>query len=187
VLKNLERSFWVLGAIAALYCAYFGLKAFWGQASGRAELEHELPVVATSDAAGFHGPPMGSALGRLDIPRLGLSTIVFEGDDEDVLDRGAGHLTGSALLGDTGNTVLAAHRDTFFRPLRNVRVGDTIRVHARSKDAVYRVESTTVVQPEDTYVLNPTREPSLTLITCYPFRYIGPAPERFVVRAVLAN
>jgi sortase A len=126
-------------------------------------------------------------VGQLEIPRVGLSTVVFEGADDDVLDRGAGHLTGSALPGDRGNTVLAAHRDTFFRPLRNVRVGDKVKIHGRSKDHVYVVESTTVVEPDDTYVLDATTQPALTLITCYPFRYIGPAPERFIVRAVLAQ
>jgi sortase A len=110
---------------------------------------------------------------------------VFEGSDDDVLDRGAGHLAGSALPGDRGNTVLAAHRDTYFRPLRNVRIGDRVTIHAPNRDSVYVVESTTVVEPHDTYVLEATAQPALTLITCYPFHYIGPAPERFIVRAVL--
>ena len=83
--------------------------------------------------------------------------------------------------------MLAAHRDTFFRPLRNIRVGDTVRMHAPNRDSVYVVESTTVVEPDDTYVLDATTRPALTLITCYPFRFIGPAPDRFVVRAVLAQ
>jgi sortase A len=128
----------------------------------------------------------GRRVGRVEIPRLNLSTVVFEGADEDVLQRGAGHLAGSALPGDRGNTVLAAHRDTFFRPLRGIRVGDVIHIHAPSKDSVYVVESARVVKPDSVDVLKPTPDAALTLITCYPFRYIGPAPERFVVRAVLA-
>jgi sortase A len=82
--------------------------------------------------------------------------------------------------------VLAAHRDTFFRPLRKIRIGDKVRVHAQDRDSTYVVESTKVVEPRDTYVLKPTTEPALTLITCYPFRFVGSAPDRFVVRAVLA-
>jgi sortase A len=82
--------------------------------------------------------------------------------------------------------VLAAHRDTFFRPLRGIRIGDRVKIHQRQRDDFYIVKSARVVQPNEVDVLNPTAEPSLTLITCYPFRFIGPAPERFVVRAVLA-
>jgi sortase A len=125
-------------------------------------------------------------VGRLDIPRLSLSTIVFEGASQDVLERGAGHLPGSALPGQHGNAVLAAHRDTFFRPLRGIREGDAVKIHMPTGESVYIVKSARVVEPDETDVLKPTEQAALTLITCYPFRYIGPAPERFVVRAVLA-
>jgi sortase A len=113
--------------------------------------------------------------------------VVFEGADQDVLERGAGHLPGSALPGEHGNTVLAAHRDTFFRPLRGIRPGDVVKIHTVPKDSIYVVESAQIVGPNDVDVLKPTAEPALTLITCYPFQYIGPAPERFVVRATLAR
>jgi sortase A len=186
VLKAAERCFWVLGVLALGYCLYVGLQAGWSQLAGRYELEHELPLTAVFSTNSQARLANGAVVARLDIPRLKLSTVVFEGAGDDVLDRGAGHLAGSALPGDRGNMVLAAHRDTFFRPLRNIRVGDRITVHAPAHDADYVVESTTVVQPQDTYVLNPTPQPALTLITCYPFTYIGAAPERFVVRAVLA-
>jgi len=179
VWKAAERCLWALGILAIGYCGFIGLNAERSQIQGRHELEHPS---FTSTA-----PRAGDVVGQLEIPRLGLSTVVFEGAGNDVLDRGAGHLTGSALPGDRGNTVLAAHRDTFFRPLRNVRVGDQVKIHGHVKDSVYVVESTMVVEPEDTYVLEATARPALTLITCYPFRYIGPAPERFIVRAVLAQ
>ncbi len=124
-------------------------------------------------------------MGKLEIPRLNLSTVVFEGSDEDVLERGAGHVPGSALPGDRGNAVFAAHRDTFFRPLRGIRVGDLVRIEtAGKKKTDYFVASMRVVGPDEVDVLRSTPQPALTLITCYPFRYIGPAPERFVVRAV---
>ena len=177
MLKLFERCLFAFGILAIGYCGFMTLIAERSQISGRHELER----------SGFTSamPRTGDVVGQLEIPRLGLSTVVFEGSDDDVLNRGAGHLTGSAMPGDRGNTVLAGHRDTFFRPLRNVRVGDTVRMHAPNRDSVYVVESTTVVEPDDTYVLDATTRPALTLITCYPFRYIGPAPERFIVRAVL--
>jgi len=168
----------IFGILNLGYWAHLTLKAKVSQARGAYSLDH--PGVRTSS------PSVGAVVGRLEIPRLKLSTVVFEGDDEDVLERGAGHLANSALPGERGNAVLAAHRDTFFRPLRGVRVGDRVHLHGALKDSVYIVQSARVVQPDEVEVLKPTREPVLTLITCYPFRYIGPAPERFVVRAVLA-
>lgn len=172
---------WFLLAVGLLGIGYWvqlGVKAQWGQMRGARELER--PAAAASLVN-------GAVVGRLEIPRLSLSTVVFEGADQDVLERGAGHLPGSALPGDRGNTVLAAHRDTFFRPLRGIRVGDVVRIHTEPKDSVYVVESARVVAPDEVDVLRPTPQPALTLITCYPFRYVGPAPERFVVRAVLAR
>jgi sortase A len=168
-----------LGLLSIGYWAELSLKAKWSQARGARELERPGSLTASH--------PTGGVVGRLEIPRLSLSTVVFEGADEDVLERGAGHVPGSALPGDRGNTVVAAHRDTFFRPLRGIRTGDLVKIHTPLKDNVYVVKSARVVEPDEVSVLKPTREPALTLITCYPFRYIGPAPERFVVRAVLAR
>ena len=170
---------WTFGLLSIGYWAQLGIKAKWSQTQGARQLGR--PGAATSSHL------TGDVVGRLEIPRLNLSTMVFEGADEDILERGAGHLPGSALPGDRGNTVLAAHRDTFFRPLKGVRPGDVVKIHTRPKDSVYIVESARVVEPDEVDVLQPTPQPALTLITCYPFRYIGPAPERFVVRAVLAR
>jgi sortase A len=125
----------------------------------------------------------GSAIGRIEIPRIGVSVIVLEGDDQITLRRGAGHIPGTALPGADGNVAIAAHRDTFFRPLRNIRKGDFIRLSSVESIYLYRVESTEVVEPGQTEVLNNTGQPILTLITCYPFFYIGAAPHRFIVRA----
>jgi sortase A len=122
-------------------------------------------------------------VGRLEIPRLKISVIAFEGTDGPVLDRGAGHLIGSALPGDTGNSVFAAHRDTFFRELRNIHKDDLITTVTSKGSRRYRVEAINIVEPSETKVLDPTQEPVLTLVTCYPFYYVGNAPQRFIVRA----
>ncbi|HZI78835.1 MAG TPA: class D sortase [Vicinamibacterales bacterium] len=122
-------------------------------------------------------------LGRLEIPTLGVSTIVREGEDARTLQLAVGHIAGTALPGSAGNMGLAGHRDTFFRRLREIDVGDVIRLVAVEGTYTYVVESTQIVDPDDVWVLDPTPEPSLTLVTCYPFTYIGSAPERFIVRA----
>lgn len=123
--------------------------------------------------------------GQIEIARLGLSAMVVEGTSTRALFGGVGHLTESARPGEAGNVVLAAHRDTFFRPLEHVRQGDLIHLKTVSGSFAYRVETISIVEPTQTEVLAPTEEPVLTLVTCYPFRFIGPAPKRFIVRAVL--
>jgi len=123
------------------------------------------------------------ALGRLEIPRLGLKAIVKQGDDEKTLERAVGLLPGGARPGEAGNIVLAGHRDTFFRPLQDIEVGDQIRIVEPQRTYEYRVESIRVVEPRDTSVLQSKGVEELTLVTCYPFRYVGFAPSRFIVSA----
>jgi sortase A len=130
-------------------------------------------------------PVARRVLGRLEIPTLGVSTIVREGEDARTLQLAVGHIAGTALPGSSGNMGLAGHRDTFFRRLRENVVGDVIRLVAVEGTFTYVVESTQIVDPDDLWVLDPTPEPSLTLVTCYPFTYIGTAPERFIVKARL--
>ncbi|MHB8501911.1 MAG: class D sortase [Candidatus Acidiferrales bacterium] len=131
-------------------------------------------------------PPIltdGDMLGELQVPRLGLNAIVVQGDSTADLRRAIGHLSNSALPGEWGNVALAGHRDTFFRPLRDIRLGDEIRFKTRERSFEYVVESIEVVAPTDTRVLEATAGHDLTLLTCFPFHYVGPAPKRFVVRA----
>jgi len=125
----------------------------------------------------------GLLLGRLRISRLKVAVMVREGATESTLRRAVGHVPGTALPGNIGNVGLAGHRDTFFRPLRQIRAGD--RVTLQTPIGLYRyvVEWTAVVNPSDTASLKATPDRSLTLVTCYPFRYVGPAPQRFIVRA----
>ena len=125
----------------------------------------------------------GGLLGMLDVPRLKLTVPVIEGDDDDTLKRAAGHLPDTALPWEQGNAAIAGHRDGLFRPLKDIRVGDEIRFRSSRDEFRYRVTGTSIVKPDDLSVLEPGGSSSLTLITCYPFYYVGNAPNRFIVRA----
>ena len=144
------------------------------------------PAEATGSprAVGTAGTTSG-IIGRLEAPRLGISVITREGTDASTLERAVGHIANTALPGEAGNAAFAGHRDTFFRHLRYARAGDRIVVTSLSGRHEYVVRDTRVISPKDVSVLDPTPEPTLTLVTCYPFRYVGPAPERFIVRADL--
>jgi sortase A len=174
----IERCLWIAGAIVLGYCAFLWGRAQYDQAQGNWELDH-----LAGRSAAPAGNPEGSLVGRIEIPRLNLAAVVFEGTSDDTLARGVGHLKGSAAPGERGNLVLAGHRDTFFRDLRGIREGDEVNIQAPEGEFQYRVESTAVVHPDQTEVLRPGGGATLTLITCYPFSYIGNAPERFIVRA----
>jgi len=125
----------------------------------------------------------GDVIGEIEVPRVGIRAIVLHGDSPDQLRHAVGHLPKSALPGESGNVVLAGHRDTFFRPLQNVRVGDKIRFITRERGFEYRVESIETVEPTDIRVLQASTGHDMTLLTCFPFHYIGSAPKRFVVHA----
>jgi sortase A len=187
VARWLEICLWAMGCLALGYCAFLWGRAEYDQAEGKWALEHTLPGDPIPVAAPFRRPPYsaeGSLVGRIDIPRLDLSAVVFEGTSDDTLARGVGHWRGSAGPGERGNLVLAGHRDTFFRELRNIREGDAVNIMGPQGEFEYQVESTAIVEPDQTEVLKPSDDATLTLITCYPFRYIGNAPERFIVRAI---
>ncbi len=132
-------------------------------------------------------PAPSSVIGRLQIPRLHVAVMVREGADERTLSRAVGHIPGTALPGWNGNVALAGHRDTFFRPLRGIRNHDMIQIETTHGTYHYVVESTKIVSPRDVEVLAASNSPKLTLVTCYPFYYVGSAPKRFVVEAALAE
>jgi sortase A len=125
----------------------------------------------------------GGLVGMLDVPRLKLRTPVMQGDDERTLQRAVGHLPDTPLPWEAGNSAIAAHRDGLFRPLKDVRIGDEIRFRTTREELRYRVTATSIVKPDDVSVLNPRSKSALTLITCYPFYFVGTAPKRFVVHA----
>ena len=125
----------------------------------------------------------GGLMGRIEIPRIGISAIVMEGTAAKTLRRAVGHISGTGMPGQPGNVGVSGHRDTFFRPLRNIRVDDVITLVTPAGEYRYRVDSIKIVRPQDMSVLASNSDEILTLVTCYPFYYVGPAPSRFIVRA----
>jgi len=151
-------------------------------ASERGPQPESSPAPKAAPAAAADG-----LIGRIEIPRLLLSAVVFEGVDKTTLRRGVGHIPGTALPGRPGNVGLAGHRDTFFRTLKDVRVKDEIQLSTLGGDFRYEVVSLRVVEPDNVGVLAPSGQNVLTLVTCYPFYYVGPAPQRWIVRATQAS
>jgi sortase A len=184
VWRALERIFLLIGVVSLGYCAYVVTESYLYQALENRELD---AILASAPAPTAHvvrpRPAPGSMIGRIEIPRLGVSAIIRAGSDARTLRLAVGHITGTAFPGESGNIGLAGHRDTFFRRLRDIRVGDEIRIVTPEATYAFNVERTSVVAPRDTWVLNDTSTPVLTLVTCYPFTYVGSAPNRFIVRA----
>ncbi len=127
----------------------------------------------------------GETLAVLRIPALNIEVPIFDSTDEAALNRGSGHVTGTALPGEKGNVGIAAHRDGFFRGLKDIEIGDEIELMTLGGRQIYRVSDLQIVDPLDVSVLEPIDSAVVTLITCYPFYYIGAAPDRFIVRATL--
>lgn len=194
-----QRLLYVVAAVLLAYTTWVSVDAYlfnayqsWrldrmvaeGQTAERlpgelsAELSGEAASASTSAPAAER-----DLIGRIEIPRLDLSAVIVEGVGSRALRRAVGHIPGTPLPGEAGNVGLAAHRDTYFGVLRHVRAGDRVRIVTPGGVHEYAVELTMVVEPEDTFVLEPYRVPVLTLVTCYPFDYVGPAPRRFIVQA----
>jgi sortase A len=146
-------------------------------------VEAPKPVQGPKEAPPAGPPAARSVIGRLAIPRLDLAVMVREGADESTLSRAVGHIPGTALPGNVGNVGLAGHRDTFFRALRNIKADDEIELETTSGTYRYLVKSTRIVTPRDVSVLEASGGETLTLVTCYPFYYVGSAPKRFIVHA----
>jgi sortase A len=182
--RRLERMLFILGLTCLAWCGVIIAKATWFQAEQRAVLSRMPPPVSHfDDRLTSRSSQAPSLIGELKIPRVKLSAIVVEGDDDDTLNVAVGHLPDTPLPWQDGNSALAGHRDTFFRPLKGVRTGDEIRLTTPHGHLRYRVERTRIVDPDDLSVLDRLPKPSLTLITCFPFSYIGNAPQRFIVQA----
>ena len=185
--RVVERALLVM-AIACL--AWFGWRSYdiqRQQSKATAEinriLETTTPESGAGDATLPHLPPVDGLIGELEIPRLHLSAPVKTGDDENVLDFSVGYLPDTPLPWLSGNSAFAAHRDRLFRPLEGIRQGDEIDLSTLHGKLRYRVLRSFVVDPNDVWVIGPVPHVNLTLITCYPFYYVGRAPHRFIVQA----
>lgn len=155
---------------------------YWGmyrsQRNLEAEWERQTAAITTPGAAKL---PSGKMLTRVVIPKIGMDAIVVEGDSRKALSAGPGHMTDTPLPGDPGNSVITAHRDTFFRHIYELDKGDQIQVRRNGRNFTFAVTGKTIVMPQDVSVIERTTDPRLTLITCYPIYYVGPAPKRLVV------
>jgi len=187
----LERALLLVGLALGGYYVYVAVETYLYQEMETRELDAILssapatPETPVGPQPQQQPPPApGSTLGRIEIPRLGVSAVIRAGSDARTLRLAVGHIPGTAVPGETGNIGLAGHRDTFFRRLEDIRADDEIRVVTPRGTYRFRVDHTRIVSPTDTWVLDPTRAPALTLVTCYPFTFIGSAPDRFIVRAV---
>jgi sortase A len=178
------------GALALIWVVTTLVLASFHRRQDEAALERMRTSPAAQPEPAPQEPPTlpaslatGEPIGTLELVRVGLSGVVVEGDSDAVLDRAIGHLPDTPLPWNIGNSALAAHRDALFRPLKGVRLGDVLRLKTPHGDFDYRVKETLIVQPDNLSVLDPTPVPMLTLISCYPFNFIGHAPMRFIVRA----
>jgi sortase A len=198
LLLLVERTSWALGLVGLVGWGAFHV---WVAASTRHDLERFAaigvvgPQADTPDQSLWSphrisawrkavSEPAPAPLAVLRIPKIRLEVAVLPGTDDRTLDRAVGHIEDTAPPGTDGNSGLAGHRDGFFRGLKDISPGDAIELETPEGHDVYRVERTWVVNPEDVSVLEPTSTRALTLVTCYPFYFIGSAPQRFIVRAV---
>jgi len=201
LLLTAEKASWTLGVAGLLGLGVFHV---WTVTSTRADLERFRalqggarqasapdqtlwsPVRVSAWQAALT-EPAAAPLAVVRIPKIRLEVPVLPGTADRTLDRALGHIDDTALPGTDGNSGIAGHRDGFFRGLKDIVPGDEIELETLNGKEFYRVDRTWVVNPEDVTVLDPTLTRTLTLVTCYPFYYVGAAPQRFIVRAVLAG
>jgi len=206
LLRWSQYLFFIIGILTLSYCAFVLLDAELFQAYHTWRFEQALKASRLSSGSGGYLPlpfppargeaklaraespgiagPRGSPVGRIEIGEIGLAAMILEGTDNLTLRRAVGHISGTALPGEQGNVAIAGHRDTFFRALRHIRKDHEITLTTLNGSYRYRVVATKVVEPEDIEVLDGSDDAILTLVTCYPFDFVGHAPKRFVVRAL---
>jgi len=190
LLKWLERSLLAFGLALGLWCAVVLVRAHQTQNIPPPKVtvtQTVLPGTTTSSPAPVPAPARGTWIARLEVPSVTLATTVLEGTDDGTLSRGSGHIEDTPFPGQEGNVGIAGHRDTVFRPLRHIHLGDEMKLTTADRVYHYKISKTLIVTPDDVYVLDPTAQPTLTLVTCYPFDFIGHAPRRFIVQAALVS
>ena len=183
ILKGSQRALFACAVVLLGYCGFALVDAWMFQRRESRDLDDRLRVQqrVARDVA-----PVAATeglIGRIEIPRLSLSVVVVEGIDRTTLRRAVGHIPGTALPGQPGNVGLAGHRDSFFRPLKDLQIKDEVQFLTLKGAYKYEVVSLWVVEPNDVGVLAPSGRNMLTMVTCYPFYYVGPAPKRWIVRA----
>ena len=200
-MRNFFFSLCIWSLVAAGgFLAALGAIDYWQSRTAQTEIAREwesqesdtivpksVDSAPPSQTRGKPAPETGTTVAKLTIPRLKAVYYVVEGTDRHDLNRGPGHVIGTVLPGDDGNCVIAGHRDTHFSVLQNIRDGDDVILERGGRTFRYRVDEMSVVNPDNTGSLRPTKDSVLTLITCYPFHYIGSAPRRFIVRADLED
>jgi len=182
--ERISLAFLAVGLALIGYVASQYWRMYYGQRHLQGEWQKQMATAATPGL-----PPLSEAemLTRVSIPRINLDAIVVEGATPKQLAIGPAHIAETAYPGDTGNAVITGHRDTFFRHIYELEKGDAVFVHRNGEVFKYEVTGKKIVKPEDVSVLKPTTDPQLTLITCYPTYYIGPAPDRLVVFSRLVD
>src|SRR6267142_5907416 len=194
VLRWFERGLLIFGVALGAWCAAMLVEARFHDSvpvTGQLTVTQTVVPVLPGDSGDSKSPARGSPalagalLARLTAPSVHMEANVLEGSDDGTLSRGAGHIEDTPFPGQPGNVGIAGHRDTVFRPLRRVRLGDALMLTTTDRVYRYRIRKTFIVGPDDVYVLDPTEQPTLTLVTCYPFEFIGHAPKRYVIQATL--
>jgi sortase A len=187
-LRAFERALLLTAAVSLSWYGWRMFEIQRNQAKATAEIQQAIESAGSTTAEPGREvvpgvPPIGGLIGQLVIPRLGLSAPVKAGEDESVLDFSVAYLRDTPLPWMPGNSAFAAHRDRLFRPLEHILEGDEIDLSTTHGTLRYRVLKTLIVEPKDLWVLDPIPNVNLTLITCYPFYYVGHAPRRFIVQA----
>ena len=194
-------SVYAVGRIYSSFYSHLAVHEFWGSRgssttvnpAGASRQNHGIPdfhLWSVKRIEAYHMSLVASVpppLGVLRIPSIDLEVPVLEGTDDLTLNRGVGHIDGTSALNEGGNVGIAGHRDGFFRGLKDVHVGDTMDVYSEKGNLRYVVDEIVIVPPEDVSVLAPRSKPTLTLVTCYPFYFVGSAPLRYIVHASITN
>lgn len=186
------RGLIAFGVACLIFYSVVTVRAWRYQRAAKSQVEQMISIErpAVSDRMPVASKPLepGEIIGRVDIPRLKLSAAVAEGDDDNTLRKAVGHLPDTPLPWHRrGNVALAAHRDGLFRSLEGIRLDDDVRIVTARGEYHYRVTKMHIVDPDDVWVIAPTDTPTITLITCYPFSFVGNAPRRFIVKAELVG
>lgn len=191
VLRVIQWGTLCAGAALLAWPLFVTAESAYAQWSGERELAKAVPppqetIVGTKPSRPLKrpSPKTGSPIGKFSIPRLKLSYVLLEGTDNRTLDKSIGHVEGTALIGESGNIGIAGHRNTHFRKLEWIRRGDEMLVSTPEGEFRYLVEWVRLFTPYDLEVLNPEHGPAVTLVTCFPFEYVGSAPLRYIVRAL---